>query len=477
MSRMKEFLGILKRYLFAQDRRSHQRPTFCPGVEILEDRTAPAVFTWTAGAAGNWEDPNNWDLGAGFPKTANDTATLNGANSVKDVTLGDGVGAMDITIGRLLWANNYSGQIKLKKSLIISSAGGLGISVLDSPDAKIAPQNAISNLVLDGASLTFVSGTIGSTTNKSTIEVKNNGVLLVNMSRSVTVGMNIVVGTVAGGAGKGSLAVKDSVAGFQGNQLYLTNDASLTVNKDSGFTLAGKDGDGWILDADGGRTGIVTLFGNLFRSEVGVAKLDLPVLVNPIGALSVGGNDGTSLQITSSGEAGTNNASIYVQGGTVALGDPQTGGGATLIVPGSIIFDGGSLFVDSTNAHVQANFVEFKNNAELNLDHPKAWWDELVFDLTGNNAKVKLTSGTWTFNVGPGAGNNDYVLVQGGDLEINTAGTTLTVVTQGAVPAGESHAIIDDTFAAIIGDFAMKPMLNYNTYESPDHQTYYVSKK
>lgn len=44
-------------------KRTKCRPSFRPVVEILEDRLAPTVCTWTGQGNGNWYDPNDWSGG------------------------------------------------------------------------------------------------------------------------------------------------------------------------------------------------------------------------------------------------------------------------------------------------------------------------------------------------------------------------------------------------------------------------------
>ena len=51
---------------------SKARVCFRPRLEVLDDRTAPAVFTWTGGGDGTtWTSGANWGT-AGWPDTADD---------------------------------------------------------------------------------------------------------------------------------------------------------------------------------------------------------------------------------------------------------------------------------------------------------------------------------------------------------------------------------------------------------------------
>lgn len=113
-----------------------------------------------------------------------------------------------ITIGELNVATGFTGEIKLDATLTIKDglpAGGPGDSYLRSASAKIAPQNVNANLVIDNSKMYVERGELGSTTFKSTVQVINDGRLDFNLlNGSVILGMNLTIGTAAGGGCRAS---------------------------------------------------------------------------------------------------------------------------------------------------------------------------------------------------------------------------------------------------------------------------------
>src|SRR5262245_49321101 len=68
------------------------RVSFCPGLEGLEDRLAPATVTWTNPAGGLWNVGSNWSTGA-VPGAADDV-TIGRLNPGAAVTHGSGTDAV-----------------------------------------------------------------------------------------------------------------------------------------------------------------------------------------------------------------------------------------------------------------------------------------------------------------------------------------------------------------------------------------------
>jgi hypothetical protein len=430
------------------------------GLELLEIRAVPAAvpvtYTWKAGAEGAWENPNNWNGNpGGTPSAVTDTAIFDGTVSNQNVT----VTVNDVTIGSLQTKNGYMGEIKLSKKLTLQ---GANVSTISSA-AKIAPQNNTANLVADGtggvAQLYVESGTIGSTTNKSQLQVLNGARITFNLVTGVQLGMDLVVGGAGGGAAKGDVTVQDKTDGFQGVHLTVTNNANFILNKDSKLLLNGKDGDAWIL-APGATTGFVDVNGGtLDRQGDGEQQLALPVYVRDAGLVAV--EFGSTLNVRSSGTTDTNNASVYVvAGGTVAMRGQPTG--ATLIVAANLVFDGGTLSNETPTANVQANLVQFKGGATL--ISTLGTYETLNFYLFGQNAKVTVADATWTIDVRGGMAGNDRVNVYDGNLELDVNNAILRVREAGNFNNGDAYAILAVVNGAILGDFRTTfPVGDYRT--------------
>lgn len=64
---MRHWLSALR---LAQSRRKSATRYFRPEVESLGPRITPVVYTWNAGAAGNWNAGANWMGDGGFPDDA-----------------------------------------------------------------------------------------------------------------------------------------------------------------------------------------------------------------------------------------------------------------------------------------------------------------------------------------------------------------------------------------------------------------------
>src|SRR6266550_1068264 len=69
-------------------------PYFRPTLEVLEDRLAPATFTWVGGAAGNardWQTPANWTGGAPgtIPTLVDDVVLKSTTDGLNDPILND----------------------------------------------------------------------------------------------------------------------------------------------------------------------------------------------------------------------------------------------------------------------------------------------------------------------------------------------------------------------------------------------------
>jgi hypothetical protein len=318
---------------------------------------------------------------------------------------------------------------------------------------KIAPQHPATGFVLDGVQLQVLYGELGSTTHRGQLSVINGGILQFDLKSGVTLGMNMVVGLAGGGAGAGTVRLADSDAGYQIRHLTVTNDANITVHKDSSFYLSGKDGDGWIL-TPGITSGYIHVSGDFSRQGTGVIGSHLPFLVTGTGYLLVDpGSGDTTLNIDSSGLAATGDASLFVEaGGRVQVGvSAPAANVATLILQDDFALNGGTLYAFGNDAYVRANQVRFTNSASLNMLNEA--YTNLRFELAGAGAKVQLTSGTWFYDIRGGGNTSDRVIVTGGTVDISTTGTTLSIEEQGVAEQGDSYFLIQALFSTITGAF------------------------
>jgi hypothetical protein len=256
--------------------------------------------------------------------------------------------------------------------------------------------------------------------------------------------MNIVLGKV----GTAQMAVKDVTQGFNNVNLALANNVNIDIEAGSQLLLSGSDGDGRLLDDGQPGTGFITDWGKLVRAGSGEVKVDLPILVKIGGELKVLASGGSSgaLNITSAGEAGTNNHSIDVEsGGQITLGDTLGRDTTGLIVASDILVDGGKVVVRGGTVVIQANYVELTNGGILLSQEDAGIFTTLTFNLTGQNAQVKLTNGQFQLNVGGTeySGQSDIVSVYNGQFNISATNTTLKMTMKGtAPPAGENYYVI-----------------------------------
>lgn len=459
------------RWWFSQLRQrslGRQRRSMRPRLETLEDRTVPTVtFFWDGAAGAAWNNAANWQRVGGaagdWPNATDHVVIFDGNKQNTDVTL-----PVAATVGKIETKNGYDKEIRLEATLTVEKVGAVGEGGSSfASEVKIAPQNNTANFVLKGAYLTVGLGQLGSTANKSEIQVINRGFLDITLTGGAFLGMNLVVGTAGGGNGIGFATLKDANAGSQGRHLTVWNDADITLNNGSTLDLQGRDGDGWILD-DGQTSGTIVVKpgGVLSRSGADEVKVALPILIESAGInkglLSLDASN-TILTVTSRGNATTSDKSLLVNG-SVSFNEDN----ASLNVEEDISFSGGNLFAGtSVNgvtggvlARISANHVEFTNGGMLSLRDVSGSYSTVSFDLFGQNAKVALTNGRWVFDLEGGGGVDgmcDRVLVSGGSLDIAATNTTLDAAPVGNAGPWDGHRIIDVYQSTINGDFANKP--------------------
>src|SRR5262249_5236950 len=101
-----------------------------PSLEALEDRIAPATYTWIGAAGANWNVAANWAGGVAgqFPSSDGDIAVFDGGRNDASVKL-----PVAVTIGAIQAKTGYDQEIQLSDTLTIKKTGlGQGISTFDS---------------------------------------------------------------------------------------------------------------------------------------------------------------------------------------------------------------------------------------------------------------------------------------------------------------------------------------------------------
>lgn len=122
---------LMRKLKNAPQRPLRSRHRICPRIELLEDRWAPADFTWAppVGANDLWSDPRNWTVGgnpAQATPAANDNVIFNNGNNADSaasgavVTLGGQNYQFLCTVSRVQ-VNGYTGTITLGQSLTVTT--------------------------------------------------------------------------------------------------------------------------------------------------------------------------------------------------------------------------------------------------------------------------------------------------------------------------------------------------------------------
>lgn len=133
-----------------------------PRLEALEERDCPAVATWSAGAAGNWNVAGNWTwdvggMGANYPgdsaMRATDEVVFNGGSN-KTCTLG---AAATLNPLASLKMQAGAGTVTLSRDVTLTSAGGgftLDAGTLSIGSGKYLHQTATGGSLWSGTTVT-----------------------------------------------------------------------------------------------------------------------------------------------------------------------------------------------------------------------------------------------------------------------------------------------------------------------------------
>jgi hypothetical protein len=186
-------------------------PRFRPRIEILEDRLAPAVATWSNPAGGAWETPSNWSAG-NLPGPADDVVidTLNSGAVITHASDATSIHSLSSTISNPGTLNITGGSLTFAADSVLNSNttvnlsggffqtfGGSGDLTLNGPfnwmggtlnGTGTTTLNAAANTIsgnatkfLDGRFLFFSSGTTTTWSGAGDISVSNGGLFFVGM--------------------------------------------------------------------------------------------------------------------------------------------------------------------------------------------------------------------------------------------------------------------------------------------------------
>jgi RHS repeat-associated protein len=478
---MKRPLSVLRRCLPAlplhffwdspslSDRKSLR---IIPQLETLEDRLAPASFTWTGGGTtNNWSDPHNWSsMVPGAVPGASDTAIFNNTSTkaaIVDTGFAGTVAAIQINSG-------YTGTLTLKEALndtgSFSQAAGIlktngftlsvggntsitggtfsnttGILNLNGSSSNLnAPTAALGNVTVNAA------GTI--TTTSSMLSVGSlalNSGTLVAPSGNLTVAGNFVDNGCAFNANGGTLVFASSsgghtvnVSGASGGTVSLNN---LTL-ADSGsgtrtYTLTGT------LDVSGNFSEMPA--GS--STNVAVNGGRIAVLGNV--SVSAGANGGTTdLQFD-----GTASQSYSATGGILPTVEIANASDTVSAAAGTTNLGVQSLTLTSGNFVAPTGTLTILNNLVQTAGTFNANGGTVVFAAASGNHTITVSSPLPLNNLAfedRGSGTRTYTLtgtlnVAGNFSELPASSSTTVVVNGGTI--------------AVLGNVSVAPGANGGT--------------
>lgn len=414
-------------------RRENARPAprFRPQFEVLEDRLAPAVHTWTGAVNNSWSDARNWNGGspAGDPtphlvfgsgatrQTSTNNLTLNvpvtislhaggyvlDGNAIPGITINQQAGSntvrlassgplsFNVTGGQLNYTADYSGTLApvnvstgatLELSGTLSGSGGVrmgggGVVVLSAANTYTGATVINSGTLRIGAASAI----------PSTSDVTVGGTLDLN-------GFNLTVGSIAGSGsitlGSGTLTTKGNFDGI------ISGSGGVTVPTG---TL--------ILSGASTYTGSTTVtgFGTLQLNSGGSLASSTVTLQGPQGRLALFAN-GTIGGLTGAGvvDLGSNTLTVGGNGASSSFSGALAGGGSLvkegsgiLTLAGTSTYTGrtdvnrGTLRAGAANPISTASPVKIASGATLDLHN----FNIAVGSLSGTG-NVTLGSGTLT---------------------------------------------------------------------------------
>jgi hypothetical protein len=285
----------------APRRRRSARPVlgsrFRPRLEVLEDRTLPAVITWNSPLSGDWAVAGNWDL--------NRLPTV-----LDDVVIGAGVTVTYSTgTDQVHSLTSSSAFVVSGGTLTLASASAL-TGTLDVTGGRLDGPGSLTVSAL----LTWTGGTLGGTGTTTA-----NGGLAIDGSATKTLdGRTLANAGAATWAGSGDLSLT--------NGAVFSNLAGATfdVRNDQTVNFAG---------------GVAARFDNA-------------------GTLTKSAGSGTS---TLSGFRFSNSGAVQVQAGTLSLNLRDISTGSFTVEEGATLaFSGNSHTLSATSSVTGAGTVDFR---------------------------------------------------------------------------------------------------------------------
>lgn len=257
-------------------------------------------FTWTTDGSGDWNTVGNWNVGAGFPNSASDNASLPilGMTGINTLTL-----TSDITIGNI---DSRSGVGPIRNYIISGTPNILTVN------GKVGSNSGSGDLTIQCPMQVASGATFSSTgilTNIS-IDFANNGSIIGSNGLTIGANTNLLVSSSDGFNVSGGISIAS------GSSLSLTVPENKTLS--NSFTGSGtitKLGEGDLILGGDSRdfTGAVTISAGSITTS---AQTVLPVA----SAFTVSGS--ATLQINNSNTIGS----------LTGTGSLRIGTGATLTV-------------------------------------------------------------------------------------------------------------------------------------------------
>jgi autotransporter-associated beta strand protein len=271
-----------------RDLRAHRSTSFCPRVETLEDRLAPASHVWVGAASNLWSNAANWSGGAPsaseahvaltFPAGASHLDNQNDISGlhVQSLTFsGDGyvVTGSGITIGAM---SNTAAAGLDEVLLSLTLPVGMHTVRVASSSAEILMQNTITG---DGG-----------------LTKTGAGLLVLNQANTFAAGTTIAQGVVINaGAPTGLGAATSTITVLAGATLQVLG--PVAIAQPLKLFGAGASGHG-AIDAVGGLctfTGAVTLGGSAVAVGADGGQLELQGAISGVGGLTKVGSSPVTL--------------------------------------------------------------------------------------------------------------------------------------------------------------------------------------
>jgi RHS repeat-associated protein len=383
-----------------------------PGLEILEDRIAPATITWNNAAGGDWDTPGNWSSGT-VPANGDDVV-INALNAGASVThsqnVTDTVNSLTASAPLVLSAGTLSVTGSFSDSSTVTLTGGTLANAQVQSGTTLQAGNYAANTLQD----VTLAGTLN-VTGETHAVIAGAGFTLAGGTININFVSNLsFTGTQTLG-GTGSV---DFTPG--------SGDPSSLTDGGSGNTLTIASG--------------VTIHGNDASIDVGSATLDNQGTISSDAGgdpLNVHGTNWTNEGIVEGTTGGSINLSgswtnnvggqLVANGGSIGLGGTWTNQGVISLSNNGAVYLGGNLTLASLGT--------------LNRTPTTTGGVYLTGTLTMTGSQTLDTStGTWVLLGGTIIGGTVSDTLQAG----NYAANTLQDVTLSGTlnVTGETHVVI-----------------------------------